>query len=71
VLCCIQVKELLQANKPVRDAEWTAKEVSLAVATTRLQSTHRAGVGQPVLWGVSAVLSCYSWVRCGSDWPVC
>lgn len=24
-----QVKELLQANKPVRDAEWTAKEVEL------------------------------------------
>jgi hypothetical protein len=23
----LQVKELLQANKPVRDAEWTAKEV--------------------------------------------
>jgi hypothetical protein len=29
--CCRQVKELLQANKPVRDAEWTAKEVSACV----------------------------------------
>ncbi|WIA42672.1 hypothetical protein OEZ86_008632 [Tetradesmus obliquus] len=26
---CEKVKELLQANKPVRDAEWTAKEVEL------------------------------------------
>jgi hypothetical protein len=31
LLLLLQVKELLQANKPVRDAEWTAKEVSSCV----------------------------------------
>jgi hypothetical protein len=38
LLLLLQVKELLQANKPVRDAEWTAKEVSSC--TTRPPPPH-------------------------------